>query len=417
MTSRERVLAALNHRQPDRIPVDFGSTAVTGIHCSVVAALREHYGLEHRPVKVCEPYQMLGLVEEDLQDALGVDTTGVMPRTTLFGFANENWREYRLPWGQVALVPEGFRTKEQPNGDLVIYPCGDTDAPPSGHLPANGYFFDTIIRQEPIDEDQLDPADNLEEFGPVSQADLDHFAREVQRAKATGRAVVATFGGTGFGDIALVPGPFMKRPRGIRDVAEWYMSTASRPDYVKAVFEGQCQVGIANLAKIHAVVGDDVDVAFVCGTDFGTQASQFCSPDTFADLWAPYYRRVNDWIHQHTKWKTFKHSCGAVTPLLPGLIEAGFDILNPVQCSAAGMAPARLKQQFGDQLVFWGGGVDTQHTLPFKTPADVRAEVHRRCEVFSPGGGFMFNSVHNVQARSPVANVVAMLEAVRGFRG
>jgi uroporphyrinogen-III decarboxylase len=181
------------------------------------------------------------------------------------------------------------------------------------------------------------------------------------------------------------------------------------------VFEQQCRVGLDNLAKIHGAVGNDVDVVFVCGTDFGTQSSQFCSADTFGDLWAPYYRRVNDWIHQHTSWKTFKHSCGAVAPFMEHFIEAGFDIVNPVQCSAAGMDPVELKKRYGSRLVFWGGGVDTQRTLPFGTPEQVREEVLRRCEVFAPGGGFVFNAVHNVQAGTPVANVVAMIEAVKAF--
>jgi uroporphyrinogen-III decarboxylase len=126
---------------------------------------------------------------------------------------------------------------------------------------------------------------------------------------------------------------------------------------------------------------------------------------------------MNDWIHAHTAWKTFKHTCGAITKFLPSLIDAGYDILNPVQCSAAGMDPIQLKADFGDQIVFWGGGVDTQHVLPFGTPAEVREQVLRRCEIFAPGGGFVFNAVHNVQARTPVENIVAMIDGVHEFNG
>jgi uroporphyrinogen-III decarboxylase len=230
-----------------------------------------------------------------------------------------------------------------------------------------------------------------------------------------GRAVVATFGGTGFGDIALVPGLNLKQPRGIRDIAEWYISTAARKPYVHAVFERQCEVGLANLARIHAAVGNDVDAVFVCGTDFGTQTSSFCSVATLRELWLPYYRRVNDWIHANTSWRSFKHSCGAVEKFVPSFIEAGFDILNPVQCSAAGMDPQTLKSRHGERIVFWGGGVDTQKTLPFGTPGEVRREVQERCRIFGRGGGFVFNTVHNVQAGTPVENVVAMVETVRGF--
>jgi len=134
-------------------------------------------------------------------------------------------------------------------------------------------------------------------------------------------------------------------------------------------------------------------------------------------LYFPYYQRVNEWIHSHTQWKTFKHSCGAVAKFLPSFIEAGFDILNPVQCSAVGMEPEQLKANFGDRIVFWGGGVDTQRLLPFGSPAEVREQVLRRCEVFAPGGGFVFNTIHNVQAGTPVANIVAMLDAVHEFNG
>jgi uroporphyrinogen-III decarboxylase len=160
-----------------------------------------------------------------------------------------------------------------------------------------------------------------------------------------------------------------------------------------------------------------VNVIFLCGTDFGTQTSAFCSVKTFNNLYFPYYKQVCDWVHAHTPWKVFKHSCGAVSKFLPSFIEAGIDILNPVQCSATGMEPVELKAKFGDHLVFWGGGVDTQHVLPFGTPAEVREQVLRRCEIFAPGGGFVFNTIHNVQAKTPVENIVAMIDAVHEFNG
>jgi hypothetical protein len=415
MTSKERVLASLNHRQPDGVPVDFGSTAVTGIHVNAIAGLRVHYGLEKRPVKVYEPYQMLGLIDEDLKTIMGIDVDGIPAPETLFGFRNENWKPYRLDSGLEVLVSEHFRTTRDANGDTLIYPKGDTSAPPSGRMPKDGFFFDTIVRQEPIDEDRLDPADNLEEFGPVSSGDLEYFAVEAERAAATGRAVMATFGGTGFGDIALVPAPFLKHPKGIRDIEEWYISTATRQDYVHRVFEGQTEIALANLARVKDAVGGRVDAVFVCGTDFGTQQSQFCSVETFRKLYFPYYKMVNDWVHKNTGWKTFKHSCGAVEPLIESFIEAGFDILNPVQVTAAGMDAARLKQLYGERIVFWGGGVDTQTTFAFGTPAEVREQVLRRLEVLAPGGGFVFNAVHNIQANTPIANIVAMIEAVKEF--
>ena len=417
MTSRERLRAALEHRQPDRIPVDFNGTAVTGMHVKCVIGLRRHYGLPDRPVKVHEPYQMLGWIDEDLQAVLGIDVQGVYGPDTMFGYRNENWTPWRMDDGTEVLMSGNFRTARDANGDTLVFPGGDRTAPPSGRLPRNGFFFDTIIRQEPIDEARLDPEDNLQEFGPVSGETLDHFERESRRAAATGRGTIASFGGTALGDIALVPGPGLKRPRGIRDVEEWYVSTLTRRPYVRRVFERQTEIALANLARLRERVGDEVQAAFVCGTDFGTQRSQFCSEASFRELYLPYYRRINDWIHGHTAWKSFKHSCGAVFNLIPAFIDSGFDILNPVQVSAAGMDPRRLKREFGRDIVFWGGGIDTQKTLAFGAPEEVRAEVLERCDIFGRDGGFVFNAVHNIQANVPVANVAAMFEALKEHGG
>jgi hypothetical protein len=417
MTSRERVLTSLNHRPPDAVPVDFGATAVTGIHVMAVAALRDHFGLERRPVKLYEPYQMLGLIDEDLKRAMGIDVEGVPAPETLFGFRNENWKPWRLDNGLEVLVSEHFRTTKAPNGDTLIYPKGDTSVPPSGRLPKDGFYFDTIIRQDPLDESRLNPEDNLEEFGPISRADLEYFAAESERAAGTGRAVTATFGGMGLGDIALVPAPFLTHPRGIRDVEEWYVSTVTRQDYIHRIFEKQTEIALRNLEKVRPAVGDRIDVVFVCGTDFGSQTSQFCSVATFRSLYFPYYKLMNDWIHKNSPWKTFKHSCGAIRPLIEAFIECGFDILNPVQVTAAGMDAARLKQDFGDRLVFWGGGVDTQKTFAFGTAEEVRVQVLRSLEVFAPGGGYVFNAIHNIQGNTPVENIAAMLAAVREFNG
>ena len=381
-----------------------------------VAALRDHYGLEKRPVRIHEPFQMLGLMEDDLQTAMGLDVEGVFAHNTMFGFPAEKWKSWQFN-GLEVLVPEKFNTTIDVNGDTLIYPEGDTTVPASGRMPRGGYFFDSIIRQEPFDEEKLNPEDNMEEFSPVSREDLDYFVRSTRAAWATDRGVIACFGGSAFGDIALVPAPFLKHPKGIRDVTEWYVSTSSRQEYIHRIFEHECEVAIGNLERIYAAVGDSVQAVLVCGTDFGTQTSAFCSVKTFRDLYFPYYKRINGWIHSHTPWKTFKHSCGAVAKFIPSFIEAEFDILNPVQCSAAGMEPERLKANFGDQIVFWGGGVDTQKILPFGTAAEVREQVLRRCEIFAPGGGFVFNTIHNIQARTPVENIVAMIDAVHEFNG
>lgn len=417
MRSKERVRETLRHRRPDQVPVDFGGTAVTGLHVRSVAALRDFYGLERRPVKVHEPYQMLGWIDDDLKKAVGIDVEGVFPPETIFGFQNEKWKTWRMPDGLEVLVSENFNTTRDEKGNTLIYPEGDLSASPSGIMPQGGFFFDAIIRQEPLDESELDPEDNLEEFCPVADHDLDYFKKETQRAANTGRGVIANFGGTAFGDIALVPAPFLKHPKGIRDIEDWYISTLTRQDYIHKVFERQCSTALRNLEKIKQVAEENVDVVFICGTDFGTQRSTFCSGQTFHDLYMPYYQKINSWIHRNTPWKTFKHSCGAVEPFIEAMIECGFDILNPVQCSAHGMDPVHLKKEFGERIVFWGGGVETQTTLAFGNPEDVRKEVLQRCEIFAENGGFVFTSVHNIQADTPLENIVAMIDAVKEFNG
>lgn len=418
MTSRQKLQYALAHKEGP-VPVDLGGTFVTGIHVSVVAALRERLGLERRLVKVVDPGQMLGEVDDELKRALGVDVEPVRALNTRFGFPlDEGWTSWRAPWGQEVLVSGGFTTSTDSNGDILIYPQGDRNAPPSSRLPASGYFADTIIRQDPIDDDRLDPKDNLEEFTPLSEASLNHFRNALQAASTTGRGVMAGFGGTALGDIGAVPAPGLKHPKGIRDVEEWYISTVTRQDYLHAVFSGQVNIALANLERVKAALGpltDAVDAVYICGADYGTQTSTFCSPDAFRSLYMPHYREITGWIHRNTPWKCFKHSCGAIAELLPLLAEAGFDIINPVQCSATGMDPETIKRKVGRDLVFWGGAVDTQRTLPFGTPAEVRAQALERCRIFATGGGFVFNAIHNIQACTPAENVLALFDAVREF--
>jgi hypothetical protein len=414
-TSRERLRSALHHRQPDRVPVDFGSTAVTGMHVSAVTKLRKRVlGTNGHPVKVIEPYQMLGEVDEELRSALGIDVVGVTPRRSMFGTEGKDWKPFRLFDGTECLVPGDFNVTPAQDGGWLIYPEGDTTVPPSGHMPQGGYFFDAIIRQDPIDESKLNPEDNLQEFGLLGEADLAYYRRKKEwltaRADAGGMITVP---GAAFGDIALVPAAWLKHPKGIRDVSEWYISTKTRRDYVYAVFERQCELALRNITALIELFGDLVQAAFVTGTDFGTQRGPFISVQSYRDLFKPFHRQVTTHIHRHSGWKVFIHSCGSVYQLIPDFIDAGFDILNPVQCSAAEMDATRLKDRFGREIVFWGGGVDTQKTIAFGTPDQVYREVRERIDVLNREGGFVFNSVHNIQGNTPVENIEAMFKAVR----
>jgi hypothetical protein len=419
LTSRARVQRALAHQTPDCVPLDLAGSPVSGMHVDSVYRLRQALGLDNpgTPVKIIEPYQLLGEVKPDLMAALGVDVVGLSGPRTMFGFRNEGWKPWTTHAGTPVLVPAGFNTDPAPDGSIYLYPEGDKSLAPSGHMPPDGWYFDAIVRQPPIVEDQLNVADNLEEFALISDADLEHFRSEAERLYTeTDKAILANFGGTAFGDIALVPAMWLRDPKGIRDVAEWYISTAARRDYVYAIFERQCEIALANLARIYPVVGDKITAIYVTGTDFGTQTSQFISPAAFRRLYKPFHKQINDWVHQHTPWKTFIHTDGALLPLIPEFIDAGFDIMNPVQFTAKEMELDKLKARFGDQLVFWGAGVDTQRTLPFGTPDEIRAQVRQNIATLAPNGGFVFTTVHNVQPQTPVENLLALYQAFADYR-
>ena len=419
MTSRERLQATLNHTEPDRLCVDFGAGFQTGIGAGAVHRLRDAlFGTNGHRVKVTECYQMLGEIDEELRQALSLDVVGVHGSGSMFGFKNDGWKPFALFDGTPVLVPGQFNVTPADDGGWLIYPEGDTTASACAWMPKDTCFFDALNRQQPLDEARLDPADNCEEMEVISDEEVRHFARVAhQYYERTSYGIYMTLPGTAFGDIALVPAPWMKNPKGIRGVQEWYMATVTNRDYVMKVFEVQCECALKNIEKLAAAVGDRAQVVFVSGTDFGTQTGQFCSAQTSRDLYKPFHKKVNDRIHQLTKWKTFIHSCGSVVPFIPDFIEAGFDVLNPVQCSARGMDPRWLKREFGRRLVFWGGGVDTQQTLPFGTPDQVYRQVRERIDIFAEGGGFVFNGIHNIQSNVPTENILAMFRAVKDSYG
>jgi uroporphyrinogen-III decarboxylase len=419
MSSRERVQMALDHRQPDRVPLDLGGSVLTGMHVSSVYKLRQALRLDppQTPVKVVDTYQMLGEIQPDLVEAVGADVLPIPAPKTFYGYRLEAWKPWRLFDGTPVLVPGAFNTEPEANGDILMYPEGDRSVPPSGRLPKDGFYFDVIVRQPPLDESKLKPEDNMEEFVPVDEETVRYYAEEAERlSRSTDKALFAGFCFTSFGDIALVPAPWLKHPRGIRDIEEWYVSTLTRRDYVYKVFERQCEVALDNLARLAAAVGDRIQVTLVTGTDFGAQNAPFISPQAYRDLYQPFHKTINSWVHAHTRWKTFIHSCGSVMELIPDFIASGFDILNPVQTAAAGMDPRVLKERFGERIVFWGGGVDTQKILSFGQPEQIRAQVRERMEVFGRSGGFVFAAIHNVQAGVPTENLLALFEAAREYR-
>lgn len=400
------------------MPLDLGGSAVTGMHVSTVYKLRQAMELDPpgTPVKVPEPFQMLGEIAPDLQEALGVDVVGLIGPRTMFGYRYDEWKPWTTFDGTPVLVPIGFNTEPNPDGSISMYAKGDKDTLASAWMPKDGHYFDSTERQRPLDWKNLDLEDNIEEFAPISNEDLSYFENQASKLYSTGKAILANFGGTSFGDIALIPGLDAGYPKGVRAVKEWYMCHVRRPDFIKQIFEYQLEIAIENLAKIYRKVGDRVTAAFITGTDFGTQRKPIMSLPSFRKLYKPYHAKVNQWVHENTSWKTFIHSCGSVEAFISEYIDSGFDILNPVQTSAANMDPRELKDKYGDQITFWGGGVDTQSTLPFGTPDQVFDHVRERVKIFGKDSGFVFNTIHNVQPKIPVENVLAMYEAFKSVR-
>lgn len=417
MTSRERVRKALNHEQPDKVPIDLGSSAVTGISAGALARLRKALNLEQKPIKVHEPFQILGFVEEDVMKALNIDIIGLWTPYTIFGYKNEGWKPWKLFDGTDVLVGEGFVLSEDAQGNLYIHPQGDKNAKPSGKLPKGGFYFDNIVRQEPIDEDNLDGRRDFAEDFKIFDDETCRYLEEQSKYlyENTEYSINAAFSQGSLGDAAPLPGPGVKNPKGIRSVEEWLVAHYTHPEYIKEVYEFQTEIALENLKLYKQAVGDRIDVIQISGTDFGTQRGEFISPDMYREFYKPFHKRINDWIHKNTNWKTFYHCCGSIVNLLDDFIEAGVDVLNPVQCSAEGMDPKFLKEKYGKNLVFWGGAINTQKTLPFGTPEEVKQEALERLEMFSPGGGFIYNAIHNIQQQTPVENILAFFEAVNEF--
>lgn len=418
MTPRERLTATLNHQEPDKLCVDFGAGGQTGMGVCAVHRLRQALLPRNgHLVKVTEPYQMLGEIDEELRVALQADVVGIHPPSTMFGYRAEAWKPIEMFDGTPVLVPGKFNVTPAPDGGWYMHPQGDLSSPPSAWMPRGSFFFDSVDRQGPLNEESLDPKDNCEEMEPISSSDATEMGAQVQSFyDQTNYGIYMTMPGAGFGDIALVPGPWMKSPKGIRTVPDWYMATATHQEYVLQVFEAQCEAALKTIERLAQTVGDRAQVVFVSGTDFGTQTSQFCSVATYRKLYKPFHQAVNKKIHELTPWKTFIHSCGSVLPFIPEFIDAGFDILNPVQCSAKGMDARTLKREFGKDIVFWGGGIDTQHTLPFGQPEEVYRQARERIEIFAEGGGYVFTSIHNVQSNVPTENLLALVRAVHDSR-
>lgn len=417
--SRERLHQTLNHIEPEEVVVDMGATSVSGINANALARLRDALGLDKTRIKINEPLQLLGEIEEDLRQKLHLDCVDVAGDTTIFGFSNEGRKPWVMQSGLEVDIPEEFRTSVDEQGRTFLYPQGDVSAPPCAMMPKGGFFFDNITRgSAELDEDMTSAREDFkDDYGILRDEQLEKLAKKCDNYyRNTDYGIVYSGNLAAIGDFAIVPGPNVKYPAGIRDLPDFMMAHSVCPDYIHEVLDMHVEAGIENAKRIFQACGNKIQVMCVSGTDFGTQNGPFMSLDTFREFYKPRYKRINDWIHENTTWKTFFHSCGAITSFLQDFHECGVDILNPVQLSAKGMDGKELKMKWGDKFVFWGGGVDTQRTLPFESPADVYQEVTERLELFAKGGGYVFNTTHNIQSQTSAENLIAMFEAIEDYK-
>lgn len=414
MNSRERVLLALNHKKADRVPADLSGTIVSGIHASALNRLRKALNLEQRAVKVFEPMTMQGQVDFDVLDSLGCDVVGLYSPFTFLGYKNEKWKPWKLKDGTGVLMAEGFKYSYGEDGTVYIYPQGDTGVAPSAKMPSSGYFFDNIARQEDLTNHRYDAREDYnDQFLSMSDEECEYYeATSKKLFEETEYSIFGNFFQGGIGDVFLIPGAWLKKTKGIRDLSLWFMAHYDHTEYIKELFEMQVEVAMKNLELYRQCVSDRIAAIGMSATDFGTQNGQLMSLNCYRELYKPYHKKMNDWVHKRTKWKTFLHSCGSIIKFMDDFIEAGFDIINPVQFNAVNMDLEVLKNKYGHKVIFWGGGANSQITLPFGTPEEVEKEVKKNVGILSKNGGFICGTVHNIQGPTPVENIIAFYRAI-----
>jgi uroporphyrinogen decarboxylase len=406
MTSQERVLASLNHCQPDRVPIDLSAHRSSGIAAIAYPKVRAALGLPPRTIYVYDPVQQLALIDDDVLERFGVDTTEIGR-----GFCHDEkwWADWTLPDGTPCKMPVWSQPERDGTQWVVRAPSGRIMA----RMPELSVTFDQAYW--PFLDGNEDLSKIQELFpehmwsgmpsppGP-SISGFDELATGVRALRAkTSRAIIGGFGGN-----LLEMGQFHYR------MDNFLVMLAGEPQRAHRFLDALVEVHMARLEKFLGAVGDSIDIIGF-GDDLGAQNSPQISPKMYREFFKPRHAMMWARAKQLANVKVMLHCCGAVRPLLPELIDAGLDAINPVQISCRGMEAEALKKDFGKDLCFWGGGCDTQSILPNATPAEVREHVLHQCEVLSPGGGFVFQQVHNIMANVPAQNIVAMYDAVKEF--
>ena len=413
MTSRENILAAINHQTPDRVPVDLGATPSSGISAIAYNNLVRHLGLD-KPTLIYDVVQQLAQPDMELLERFGIDVLDI-GRT--FNTRPEDWYPITLSNGEEAFYPQNFHPVHLPDGSWATY--DDDGQRILTKMPVGATFFDQTYFPYadgyPADYHDLDAEMGRVLWARHVHSPWDHAAdegfydtlreRALQLRQTTDKALMIVCGCNLF-----EWGTFLRR------MDNFLMDLLCDERNVERLLDELMTRHLATLEKVCRSVGDIVDIIRF-GDDLGMISGPFMSPETYRKLFKPRHRILCDYVKSHSQMHTFIHSCGSIAALLPDLIDAGIEIINPVQTNAAGMDPAFLKREFGADVTFWGGGIDTASMLNRGTPAQVREQVLQRLEIFSPGGGFVFNTVHNILPDVPPQNIVAMYDAIAEFNG
>ncbi|MCD6505677.1 methyltransferase [Candidatus Poribacteria bacterium] len=394
MTSRERVLAALRHKEPDRVPVDLGGMFSTGIMGIAYNRLKSYLGIKGGRTRMYDLMQQLAEPEREILEIIGADVLPVLIDEP------KEWKESTLPDGSPCEVPIFFNPEKEPDGSWVLR---DDEGRIVSRMPPGGYYFDSVYH--PLaDLRSVEELKGMDFFSPLSRERLDDLHRRVKELYETTDYALMLNGAGGIYEWA----------QGLRGWDQFMVDLISDPKFAGALLDELLEANIRRLEQILPVVEGYVQVIQV-GDDLGMQDGPQLSPKLYREVVKPRHRELYRYIKDHSSAYLFLHTCGSVYEFIPDFIEMGVDILNPVQVSARDMDTARLKREFGRYITFWGGGCDTQKVLPFGTPEEVREEVRRRISDLAPGGGFVFTQVHNIQADVPPENIMAMYETVREF--
>lgn len=412
MTSRERVMAAVNHKQPDCVPLDLRATPSSGISAIAYNRLKKHLGMTEGHTKIYDVVQQVVYPEQEILDRFGVDVIDI---GRIFNDRDGDWYDVKLADGSTGQYPSWFHPQKQENGDWLVY---DSEHTLIAKMPVGSTFFDQTyfpyLEDYPDDYSDLDHQMGKVLWSALVHSPWDHAGDEnfyqtlrqkvLALREQTDKALMITCGCNLF-----EWGTFLRR------MDNFLMDIYADPEHVRELVEQLMIRHLETLKKVCDSVGDIVDILRF-GDDLGMDTGMFMSQEKYRDLFKPYHTKLNEYVHKHSNMKTFLHSCGSIYPIIGDLIDAGYDILNPVQTSARQMDPGTLKREFGKDITFWGGGCNTRTVLNRSTPEEVYTYIRRMIDIFAPDGGFVFNQEHNIMPDVPPENILAMYRAVADAR-